>query len=278
MGNEKGDQLGVIRTQELISARKIDGAEQFFTRAIDFGYSKTAEETLKNWDREILLQDIVKVIRQFRPDVILTRFSKMQGGHGHHLASAILAEEAFYAAADKNKFPEQLKEFETWQAKRLYWNTWQPSKNALSIDIGEYNPVIGNSFNEISAYARSMHKSQGFGVSPSRGSHLQYFDHLAGDTAHNDIFDDIDLSWGRVDGGKSIENAIEKIINKFDPQNPDEIVYDLVNLHKQLNTTNDKYWRIEKQKEIKELIKMCSGLWMESIASKPEILKGKVLK
>ena len=278
LGNEKGDLLGVIRTQELLSARKIDGAEQFFTRAIDFGYSKTAKETLRNWDKEILLGDVVKVIREFKPDVILTRFSKTQGGHGQHLASAILAEEAFYAAADENKFSEQLDKLKPWQAKRLYWNTWRPSDKAISLDIGEYNSVIGKSFNEISAEARSMHKSQGFGVSPTRGSQLQYFDHLAGDIAHADLFDDIDLSWNRVDGGESMVIEIGKILNKYNPNNPSGIVSDLVKIYKKLNNITDNYWRIVKQKEIKELIKMCSGLWMESTVSKPEISKGESIE
>jgi len=133
MGSEKGDLLGVVRTQELLSARDIDGGKQFFSRAIDFGYSKTADETLNNWEREKILEDIVYVIRKFRPDVILTRFSNTQGGHGHHLASAMLAEEAFYAAADAKQFSEQLKNLETWQTKRIYWNTWLTNPPILSI-------------------------------------------------------------------------------------------------------------------------------------------------
>jgi LmbE family N-acetylglucosaminyl deacetylase len=182
IGKEKGDLLGVIRTQELLSARKLDGAEQFFTRAIDFGYSKTSDETLELWDKELVLGDVVKVIRKFRPDIILTRFSKTQGGHGHHLASAILAEEAFFAAADPTRFPEQLDELEPWQPKRILWNTWSPSSKAVAIDIGEYNPILGKSYSEISARSRSMHKTQGFGVSPGRGTQLNHFDLMAGDS------------------------------------------------------------------------------------------------
>ena len=119
LGPEKGPLLGVIRTRELLAARRLDGANQFFTRAIDFGYSKSAGETLKKWDRNIIMGDMVKVIRQFKPDIILTRFSTTQGGHGHHLASAILAVEAFTAAADPRQFPEQLNELDTWQVKRI---------------------------------------------------------------------------------------------------------------------------------------------------------------
>ena len=273
LGTEKGDLLGVIRTQELLSARKIDGAEQFFTRAIDFGYSKTAKETLRNWDKDKLLADVVKVIREFRPDIILTRFSKTQGGHGHHLASAILAEEAFYAAADPTKFPAQLKTLKPWQTKRLYWNTWQPDQSAISIDIGEYNSVLGKSFSEISAAARSMHKSQGFGVSPTRGSQLNHFNYFTGDTAHTDLFEGIDLSWNRLEE-KSIENEIENIIDRFNASNPEIIVADLVKLYGRVDQVENKYWSGIKKNEIKELIKMCSGLWMESIVWEPEISIG----
>lgn len=274
LGDEKGDLLGVIRTEELLSARRIDGAEQFFTRAIDFGYSKTTKETLKNWDKELILGDVVKVIRQFRPDVILTRFSKTQGGHGHHLTSAILAEEAFYAAADPTKYIEQLKDLQPWQAKRLYWNTWNPSSKAVSIDIGEYNSVLGKSYNEISAFSRSMHKSQGFGVSPTRGSQLQYFDYLAGDSAQKNIFDGIEITWRRITNGENIETKINLIIDEFDPLSPENIIPDLIDVYKQIDKMDNKYWTYRKKEEIKEIIKMCSGLWMESIVWESEISPG----
>jgi len=274
LGNEKGDLLGVIRTQELLSARRIDGAEQFFTRAIDFGYSKSAGETLRNWDRELLLRDVVKVIREFRPDIILTRFSKTQGGHGQHLTSAILAEEGFYAAADPNKFPEQLKTLGTWQTKRLYWNTFRPTSKALAVDIGEFNPIVGKSYNEISAESRSMHKSQGFGVSPSRGSQLVQFDYFAGDSAKTDLFDDIDISWNRVKGGKEIDSELDRLINKYDEHNPSKLIPDLVRIYKMIDSIEDEYWASVKKKEIAELVKMCSGVWMESIAWEPEVSLG----
>src|SRR3982750_4643042 len=123
IGNEQGVELGLIRTQELLSARRIDGGEQFFSRAFDFGFSKNPEETFTKWDKEKILSDVVWVIRKFQPDVIITRFPTTgEGGHGHHTASAILANEAFVAAGDPNRFPEQLKYVKTWQPKRVYWN------------------------------------------------------------------------------------------------------------------------------------------------------------
>lgn len=274
LGKENGDLLGVIRTEELLSARRIDGAQQYFTRAIDFGYSKTSKETLNNWNRELLLSDMVKVIRQFKPDVILTRFSKTQGGHGHHLTSAILAEEAFYAAADPDKFSEQLTELDPWKAKRLYWNTWQPSDNAISIDIGEYSTILGKSFNELAASSRSMHKSQGFGVSPTRGSQFQYFDYLAGDTAYSSIFEGIDLSWNRIKEGDEFARDINRAAEKFNAESPSEIIPDLIKIYQRLGHIENKFWANRKREEIKELIKMCAGLWMESTADQPEISPG----
>ena len=129
IGSEQSDLLGVIRTQELLAARRIDGAEQFFTRAIDFGYSKSADETLQKWGREKVLSDIVWVIRRFRPDVIVLRFSGTpRDGHGHHQSSAILGKEAFSAAADAHRFPEQLKYVQPWQAKRIMWNVFSFSR------------------------------------------------------------------------------------------------------------------------------------------------------
>jgi LmbE family N-acetylglucosaminyl deacetylase len=265
LGNEKGALLGVIRTQELLSARRIDGGEQFFSRAIDFGYSKTAKETLNKWDREQILADIVRVIRKFRPSIIITRFSETNGGHGHHLVSAILAKEAFYAAADPTRFPEQLHELQTWQAKRLLWNTWRPTPYAQSIDIGEYNPILGQSYGEFASASRSMHKSQGFGVGVSRGSQLVYFDHTAGDSADSDLFDDIDLTWKQVPGAIKIQENIKGIIKKYAPETPSAIVPDLVTLYQHLDKLNGYHWIAIKKNEIQELILMCTGLWMEAV-------------
>jgi len=266
LGNEKGDLLGVIRSQELLSARKIDGTQQFFSSAIDFGYSKTPDETLNNWDRGKILEDVVYIIRKFKPNVILTRFSNTQGGHGHHLSSAILAEEAFYVAADPKRFPDQLKKLQTWQAKRIYWNTWLNSPPLILIDVGEFNSMLGKSYQELAASSRSMHKTQGFGVSPNHGgSQLVHFRYIAGDTAKSDLFDNVDISWNRVPGSKSVQNLINQTLDKFNPENPQEILPDLVNIYKELKKLLPNHWAIVKMDEVKELIKMCSGLWIEAI-------------
>ncbi len=278
IGNEKGDLLGVVRTQELLAARKIDGAKQFFTRAIDFGYSKSSDEAIKFWDSNLVLSDIVKIIRQFKPDIIITRFSKTIGGHGHHTASAILAEQAFYAAADSNMFTEQLKELKPWRAKRLLWNTWMKNDKSIPIEIGAYNPIIGQSFTEMAADSRSMHKSQGFGVSPRRGSRLDYFNHLAGDSAKLDIFENIDLTWNSIPDGNKIQSMIDKLIKNFEVNNPAKSVASLTELYSQLLLAKDNFWISEKIEEVKNLIKMCSGLWLEAIATEHSFSKGKALE
>src|SRR5580704_5169891 len=185
LGNEQGELLGLIRTQELLAARKVDGAEQFFTRANDFGFSKGPGETLKFWDKEKVLSDVVWVIRKFRPDVIICRFPTTgEGGHGHHTSSAILAQEAFTAAADPKRFPEQLKYVQVWQAKRLLWNTFNfgttntTAPDQFKIDVGVYNPILGKGYGEMAAESRSFHKSQGFGTAKQRGSNIEYFKFL----------------------------------------------------------------------------------------------------
>jgi LmbE family N-acetylglucosaminyl deacetylase len=188
VGNEQGELLGLIRTQELLAARRIDGGEQFFTRAYDFGYTKSPEETFSFWNKDSILSDVVYVIRYFQPDVIICRFPTTgEGGHGQHTASAILAKEAFAAAADPKRFPQQLKYVSVWQSKRLLWNTFNfggnntTSEDQFKLDVGVYNPLLGKGYSEVAANSRSMHKSQGFGATKNRGSQLEYFKTIAGD-------------------------------------------------------------------------------------------------
>jgi len=274
LGNEKGALLGVLRTQELLSARRIDGATQYFTRAIDFGYSKTSNETLQNWDREKILGDIVKVIRLFKPDIVMTRFSESRGGHGHHLVSAILAKEAFFAAADPNRYSEQLKNLEIWQPKRIFWNTWSPGSTAISIDVGKYDPLLGKSYQEFAAASRTMHKSQGFGVSPERGEDLVWFDLTAGEAVTGSLFDGIDISWNRVEKSYKIKEQIKLIINSYNPDQPSDTVPSLIDLYRLLEQHPDNYWIRIKKNDVKNLVRLCSGLWLESIVSEPGVSPG----
>ncbi|MCC6396636.1 MAG: PIG-L family deacetylase, partial [Bacteroidetes bacterium] len=241
IGPEQGAALGVIRTQELLAARRIDGAEQYFTRAIDFGYSKTTEETLRFWGHDSTLADVVWVIRTFRPDVIVTRFTSELGGHGNHTASALLAIEAFDAAADPHRFPEQLRFTEPWRAKRLVWNMFRgPQADTLSgrgivrLDLGEFSPLLGRSFAELAGEGRSMHKSQGFGAPQNRGEVLNYFQHLRGDTAFTDLFEGLTLTWGRVNGGDAVERAIAGARASFAFDNPSTCLPDLFRISSML--------------------------------------------
>lgn len=279
IGKEQGELLGLIRTQELLAARRTDGAEQFFTRANDFGYSKNPEETFTFWNKDSILADVVLTIRKFKPDVIICRFPTTgEGGHGHHTASAMLAVEAFDAAADPKRFPEQLKTVEVWQAKRIYWNTFNfggtntTAPNQVKIDVGVFNPLLGKGYGEIAAESRSMHKSQGFGSGKQRGSNLEYFKLLKGDSVKNDIFEGINTSWTRLKGTEKIQKAIEECIKKFNAQAPENSVPELVSIYKQLQAldekdSNLKYWKKQKLKETETLLLGCSGLWLEAFAS-----------
>lgn len=285
IGEEQGVELGLIRTQELLAARKIDGAEQFFSRAYDFGFSKTPEETFAKWDREKILSDVVWVIRKFQPDVIITRFPTTgEGGHGHHTASAILANEAFTAAADPNRFPEQLKYVQPWQARRILWNTFHfgslntTSNDQFHFDVGGYNPVLGKSYGEMAADSRSQHKSQGFGVPRSRGEAMEFFKTTGGPAPANDLFDDVDISWKRVNGGEKTAQLINNTIESFDFMQPQKSVPQLVEIYKSLNALPQSYWRAQKIKEVKDLIEAAGGLWLEAFTTQQYAVQGDSLR
>ncbi|MDF2456965.1 MAG: hypothetical protein K0R51_2958 [Cytophagaceae bacterium] len=279
IGKEQGEPLGLIRTQELLAARRIDGAGQFFSRANDFGFSKNPEETFAIWNKDSILADMVWVIRTFKPDVLITRFPTTgEGGHGHHTASAILAVEAFSAAADPKRFPEQLKYTEVWQAKRIFWNTFNfgnvnlTAEDQIKLDIGGFNPLLGKSYGELASENRSMHKSQGFGTAKTRGQTFEYFKQLGGDSVKKDLFENSNISWTRFSSTAKLSKAIDKIILKFDPLHPELIVPDLVGIYKQLQVLDEtdptlRLWKKEKLKETENLLFACSGLWIEAFAS-----------
>src|SRR5688572_30000229 len=236
IGDEQGIELGLIRTQELLAARRIDGGEQFFTRAFDFGFSKSPEETFSKWDKEKILSDVVWVIRKFQPDVIITRFPTTgEGGHGHHTASAILANEAFTAAADPGRFPEQLKYVKPWQAKRILWNTFNFGGNntitpdQFKVDVGGYNPLLGKSYGEIAAESRSQHKSQGFGVPAARGETFEFFTTIKGDKPSKDLMDGIDISSERA-GLTSFKEITRALAAEYKPAQPAQSLPALVKL------------------------------------------------
>ncbi|MFZ4797435.1 MAG: PIG-L family deacetylase [Bacteroidia bacterium] len=278
IGSEQGIELGMIRTQELLAARRIDGGEQFFTRAYDFGFSKNPEETFTKWSHDSILSDMVWVIRNFRPDIIITRFATDgSGGHGHHTASAMLAEEAFDAAADPTRFPEQLQYVEVWKTRRMFWNvsTRFANPNAdmspyIKLDVGGYNPLLGKSYGEIAAESRSMHKSQGFGSAKQRGESFEYFKPIKGDTTGlKDIFEGIDFTWKRVKGGDKIGSNISKIIKEYKIEKPNLISENLIKLKDQIfrielsNKMNKDYFFL-KTSYLHQILNNTQGLLLEA--------------
>jgi len=252
LGPEIGDELGVIRTQELLAARRIDGGQQFFTRARDFGYSKDYRETFKFWGEKEVLSDVVRVIRAFRPDVLIANFStnSSPGQHGHHTASAILTGEAFKLAGDTNAFPEQLGELKPWQPTRLL----QDHGSALTMAVGaEFGAIAGRS--------RSMHKTQGFGAFGGRGgAGSAGFAFLAGAPATNDIFDGVDTTWGRVPGGAEIGKMTDDLIAHFDSANLESNVPALIKIHHLLAGLPADVVLDEKRHQLDHILQQCLGL------------------
>src|SRR5262245_32858679 len=275
LGSELGERLGGIRTEELLDARRIDHATQFFTRALDFGFSKTADETMRFWNHDKILADVVWVVRNFRPDVIVTRFSPEDDKtHGHHTASAILATEAFSAAADPNRFPEQLAFVKPWQATRLVWNTspffftnrnlpFDPTGLTV-LEAGGYNQLLGKAYTEIAAASISMHKSQGVGGLPRRGTRKEYFKPLKGQPMTSSLFEGVDTTWSRVANSESVAEQIRQIISKFNPADPAASVPELLKLRKAMSGIQDESWIAEKKADLDKIIAASLGLHVET--------------
>jgi hypothetical protein len=284
IGSEQGELMGLIRTQELLAARRLDGAEQFFTRAIDFGFSKTAEETLTKWGRENVLADVVAVVRRFQPDIIVLRFSGTpRDGHGHHQSSAVLGKEAFTAAADSSKFPEQLRSFPVWETRRIFWNTFSftremeqeaaTMRGRLELDTGRYDPVLGFSYGEIAAKSRSMHRSQGMGVAERLGSSKNYLMLVAGDPATKDPLEGIDTTWNRIPGGAPVAVALEKAAMAFQVEHPEKMLPALAEARRLISAINHP-WATIKLREADELISEAAGVWVDATTSTATLLPG----
>jgi LmbE family N-acetylglucosaminyl deacetylase len=294
IGPQLRELLGVIRTQELIEARKIDGGEQLFTRANDFGFSKNPTETLEIWDKEKVLADIIWSIRKFQPDVIINRFDHRTAGntHGHHSASAILSVESFNKANDPKVFPEQLNFVKPWQAKRQFFNSswWfygsqekfdaADKTNLITMQTGVYYAAVGKSNQEIAALSRSCHQSQGFGSTGSRGEETEYLEQINGDILKDkkSIFEGIDTSWNRVKGGKPIGDLISKIASEFDFKNPSASISALAKAYSMIQSLDENQWKTLKTVEIKKVIAACAGLYLEAVAQNQEATAGTVVK
>ena len=303
LGPQLGEALGVARTQELLAARRLDGGRQYFTRAKDFGYSKSAEETLTVWDRPAVLGDIVRVIREFRPDVIITRFSPTPAPtHGHHTASAVLAVEAFRLAADPAAFPEQLRELRPWQARRIVHNVGQgvgaanpgggmavagspanvpDGPGVVKVEVGGRDPVSGESFASIAARSRGMHKTQGFGIGAPpvhEGSRIEPFVLLAGDAATTDLLDGVDPTWTRVPGGAEIARAIDEAIATFNSQDPTAAVPALLAIRRRLAGLPADPVVSDKREQLDRIIQACLGLEVDTVADRAEVVPGERVK
>ena len=288
LGPELREKLGVIRTQELLAARRVDHGQQFFTRAVDFGFSKNPEETLRFWDHEKILSDVVWVIRRFRPDVVVARFSPEDRlTHGHHTASAILATEAFPAAGDSKKFPEQLALAKPWQPRRLVWNTspfffsnrklpFDPT-GLTTMEAGGFNALLGKAYTEMAAASVSMHKSQGVGSPARRGQRTEYFKLLAGEPMKTGLFDGVDTSWARVANSGAVATKIAQVIADFRPGNPSASVPGLLEIRDELDRLKDDDWLPQKKAEIDQIIAACLGLHLEASTETPIVSPGQEL-
>ncbi|MDO6801797.1 PIG-L family deacetylase [Wenyingzhuangia sp. 1_MG-2023] len=284
IGPEIRESLGLIRTQELLAARGIDGGEQRFSRANDFGFSKDPEETLEIWNRKEVLSDVVWAIRTLKPDVIINRFDHRTPGttHGHHTSSAMLSVAAFDLASDKNQFKNQLNYTDVWQPQRLFFNTswWfygsekkfeeeRDDTKFSTLDVGVYYPQKGLSNNEIAALASSQHLCQGFGRLSTRGSEKEYLEFLKGDKPINssDIFSGINTTWSRVKGGDKIAAILSKVEEGFNFKNPSKHLSELMKAYVLINDLEDEHWKAIKKKEIETIILACSGLYIEVTAN-----------
>jgi len=288
IGPELREGLGVIRTQELLSARRLDGGRQMFTRAVDFGFSKDYKETLSIWDRREVLGDVVRAIRTFRPDVIITRFSPEPGEtHGHHTASAILAVEAFAAAASEKEFPEQLTTLKPWKARRIFWNIFNFTPpgakkipvpaDAIKLDAGGFLPLLGVSPGEMAAASRSMHKSQGMGRVGTRGPDVENFKLLAGEPAKGDVLDGVDSTWARFPGGEPIGADLDRVVAAFDPQAPEKSVPALLAVRAKLKSLAPAPGLDEKAAHLDRILVACLGLYVESVVPAADVVPGEKL-
>lgn len=294
IGPELRELLGVIRTQELIEARKIDGGEQFFSRANDFGFSKNPTETLQIWDKNQVLSDVVWAIRKFQPDIIINRFDHRSPGttHGHHTASAMLSMEAFDLANNPKQNPEQLSFVSPWQPKRVFFNTswWfygsqekfeaADKTNLIKLSIGTYYQSVGKSNQEIAALSRSRHQSQGFGATGTRGEEDEYIEFLKGDMPKDktNLFEGVDTTWNRIKGGKAIGDILYAVEKNFDFKNPAASVPELVKAYSLIQSLEDQHWKTVKSEEVKKIIAACTGLYLEAVANVQEITPGSTLK
>lgn len=241
IGNELGEALGVVRTEELLAARRIDGGKQFFTRAYDYGYSKSADEAFTQWSRDSLLRDVITVVRSFKPHVIISVFSgTTRDGHGQHQAAGILSREAYDLAGDTVRFPRSATAGHAgWTVAKFYrGGSFRQAQASLRFNVGEYDPVIGRSYAEIAAISRSQHRSQAFGTLQPLGVRMDGItreeSRVPAPADEQGLFDGIDTTWARFRPamrGRDAEQAlaalpaaIAAVRESYNPFAPDKSI------------------------------------------------------
>jgi len=293
IGTELGAPLGVLRTHELLKARSVDGGQQWFTRANDFGFSKHPDETMRFWNEAEVLKDMVHAIRKFRPDIIINRFSTKNIGetHGHHSASAILADKAVVLAADPG-YAIEGSLYSPWSVTNMYCNTSsffyktkeefeKADKSGLyKVDCGTYFPLIGMSNGEIAAKSRSMHRCQGFGSAYSRGSSVEYLELLTGQAPADKWapFAGINTSWTRVSGGAEIKAKLDDILSSFDFRQPARSLPALIETAQLIKKLKDSFWQQQKLEEINSIILDCAAFYMEAVTDQVVVCPGDSLR
>ncbi|MGA0044711.1 MAG: PIG-L family deacetylase [Candidatus Kapaibacteriota bacterium] len=268
IGGELGSALGLIRTHELLAARRLDGAEQYFTRALDFGFSKTARETFTHWDSAQLVRDIIHVMERFRPDVMICRFpASRMAGHGQHEASAILAQAAVASC------PSHLR------PHRLLFNAYRfgdrstIKESQFALQVGQYDPLIGMGYGELAGRSRSLHKSQGAGTPSTPGTQPEYFETWYGEPPTTSLFNGIDTTWNRIDR-PDIGRAIQVVIDNFWTTDPQNHLPALLRIRSMIATINNPFWRALKLSEVESVITSAMGLTVDASVSTPMVLPG----
>ena len=285
VGAEQGDTLGMMRTHELLGARSVDGAEQYFSRARDFGYSKSAEESISYWGHETTLRDVVRVVRTFRPHVIITRFPEHGQTHGHHLASARLAHEAFAVAGREDCFVDQLETLEPWAPERLLFNGrhWTgdgapgEARRTFVVDTGGYSAVLGESFGELAARSRSHHASQGFGAAGSRVRTSERLYLLEGDVSGDDPLAGLRSEWDLSPSARAALAAIEAARASYDALNPGASVPALVRALVAVRSMEDGPFRADKETTLTQLIAAAAGLFVDARTDVDRVAPGQAL-
>lgn len=280
IGTEQGSALGLIRTYELLEARKLDGAGQMFSPFIDFGYTTSVPETFSFWNKKKLIADAVDAIQKTRPDIIICRFPTTgEGGHGHHTTSAIIAKAAWEYIQHYN---DTTQGHPLWLPKRVLFNAFQFGSRStikqgqFKLAINQFDPLLGKGLGELAGESRSQHKSQGAGTPQTVGVSMEHFELMAGAPLKNSLYDGVDTSWNRI-GALAIEKKIRKAIASFNFTQPSSSLPALLAIRKDIINLKDTFWQQQKLKEVNQIILSSAGIMAELLTETPEATPGSKL-